>query len=279
MFIADSQIHLWAASTPERPWPAPAPGTPPPHKPFPFTAEYVLAEMDRAGVSRAVLISPIYEGLRNDLVLEAARLHPQRFAVMARFDPLAEGGRDFLPTWHAHPGLLGIRFTFHLPAHRHMLVERKLDWLWTQAERLNKAVMLMVHFEDLPHVAEIAHRHPGLKLTIDHMGLTRGKDAEALQGFEHLPALAKHPNVAVKVSCLPYHSSEAYPFPALHPYVRQLYEAFGPKRLFWGSDLSRLPCTYPQMITMFTEEMQWIAPPDLEWIMGRGVCEWLGWKI
>ena len=47
MFIADSQIHLWGASTPERPWPEPAPGTPPPHKPFPFTAEYLLgAEMD-----------------------------------------------------------------------------------------------------------------------------------------------------------------------------------------------------------------------------------------
>ena len=89
MFIADSQIHLWGADTPERPWPAPAPGAPAAHKPYPFTAEHVLAEMDAAGVSRAVLISPIYEGLRNDLVLEAARLHPQRFAAMARFDPLA----------------------------------------------------------------------------------------------------------------------------------------------------------------------------------------------
>jgi hypothetical protein len=29
---------------------------------------------------------------------------------------------------------------------------------------------------------------------------------------------------------------------------------------------------------MFTEEMPWLAADDLEWIMGRGVCEWIGWK-
>jgi len=160
-----------------------------------------------------------------------------------------------------------------------MLTENKLDWLWAQAEHLSKPVMMMLHFADMPHVAAIAARHPQLRLTIDHMGLTQGKDAQAVQGFEAMTALAKYPNVAVKVSCLPYHSAEAYPFPFMHTYVRRVYDAFGPQRMFWGSDLSRLPCTYKQMITMFTEEMKWLAPADLEWIMGRGVCEWLGWKI
>ena len=49
--------------------------------------------------------------------------------------------------------------------------------------------------------------------------------------------------------------------------------------MFWGSDLSRLPCPLRQGVTMFTEEMPWLAPDDLEWIMGRGVCEWIGWKM
>jgi predicted TIM-barrel fold metal-dependent hydrolase len=279
VFIADSQIHLWGPSTPERPWPAPAPGTPPPHKPFPFTAEYLLGEMDRAGVSRAVLISPVYEGLRNDLVLEAAKQHPKRFGVMARFNPLAEDGRDFLPTWYAHPGLLGIRFVFHLPAWRPMFVENKLDWLWAQAERLGKPVMMMVNYWDMHHVAAIAEKHPKLKITLDHMGMTEGRDAATFRDFDQMIALAKYPNISVKASCLPFHSSEPYPFPTLHPYVRRVYEAFGARRMFWGSDLSRLPCPYAQMISMFTEEMQWIAPGDLEWIMGRALCEWLGWPI
>jgi hypothetical protein len=30
---------------------------------------------------------------------------------------------------------------------------------------------------------------------------------------------------------------------------------------------------------MFTEEMPWLKGEDLEWVMGRGVCDWLGWKV
>ena len=49
--------------------------------------------------------------------------------------------------------------------------------------------------------------------------------------------------------------------------------------MFWGTDLSRLDCTYRQSITMFTEEMPWLSDDDKEWIMGRGVCEWIGWPM
>jgi hypothetical protein len=30
---------------------------------------------------------------------------------------------------------------------------------------------------------------------------------------------------------------------------------------------------------MFTEELPWLTADDKEWIMGRGVCEWLGWRM
>src|SRR5687767_6798150 len=89
MLIADSQVHIWAASTPERPWPA----RHSPHRPEPLTKDDVLREMDAAGVQRAVLVPPTWEGERNDVVLEAARLHPDRFAVMGRLNMDAPGAR------------------------------------------------------------------------------------------------------------------------------------------------------------------------------------------
>jgi L-fuconolactonase len=48
--------------------------------------------------------------------------------------------------------------------------------------------------------------------------------------------------------------------------------------MFWGTRLSWLPCTYRRGIAMFTEEIPWLNAEDKAWIMGRGVCEWLGWK-
>jgi len=93
-----------------------------------------------------------------------------------------------------------------------------------------------------------------------------------------LLALARRPNIAVKATSLPSYSSERYPYRNLHKYIRQVYDAFGPRRMFWGTDLSRLPGTYREAVTMFTEELPWLSEADKEQIMGRAICDWLGWK-
>ncbi len=58
-----------------------------------------------------------------------------------------------------------------------------------------------------------------------------------------------------------------------------MFDAFGPKRMFWGTDLTGIPSTYRQVITLFTDELPWLTGEDLEWVMGRGICEWLGWPL
>ena len=136
------------------------------------------------------------------------------------------------------------------------------------------------HDDRVVHLDRIAARHPGLKLVIDHVGISvRGK---APHVFEELPAvcaLAKHPNVAVKASGMPSLSAQPYPFRDLHDAIHRLVDAFGPKRTFWGTDLTRMPCTYYECIMLFTQHLPWLKGEDLEWVMGRGVCEWLGWPL
>jgi predicted TIM-barrel fold metal-dependent hydrolase len=114
------------------------------------------------------------------------------------------------------------------------------------------------------------------------MGFAREtSDDRAGAGADRIVALAKHPNVSVKVSAAPCYSSEPYPFRNLHEPLRRIIEGFGVRRAFWGSDLSRVLAhsTYRQAVTMFTEEMPWLSVDDKEWIMGRGLCAWLGWNL
>ena len=275
MIVVDSQVHIWAANTPERPWPA----RHEPHKPEPITAQDLLREMDDTGVNACVLVPPSWEGERNDVCLSAAQKYPKRFAVMGRLDPDAPDSRGKIAAWRKQPGMLGLRFTMHRPFLRPLLTEGRLDWLWPEAEKAGVPVMTLALHSDMHLIDRVAERHPRLKLTIDHLGLTTGKGAEAFQHLDNVLALAKRPNVAVKVSCLPRYATDAYPFRALHPYIRRVYDAFGRKRMFWGSDLSRLPCSYRQSLTYMREEMPWLSAGDKEWILGRGLCEWLGWKI
>lgn len=274
MLIVDGQVHIWAASTPERPWPA----RHAPHKPVPLDRTTLLAEMDAAGVDAAILVPPSWEGERNDLVTEAARLHPDRFAVMGRFDPEAPGARDRVATWRDQPGMLGMRFTFRRKQLEAPLVEGRYDWLWAEMEKLGLPMMVLAIQPQMPLVARIAQRHPGFRIVLDHMTLLTGTtDDEAFREFDRTLALAQYPNVALKASALPCFTKDAYPYRALHPHLRRAVDAYGPRRVFWGTDLSRLPCSYRQAVTMVTEEMPWLTDDDKSWIMGRGICEWLRW--
>jgi len=90
--------------------------------------------------------------------------------------------------------------------------------------------------------------------------------------------LARHPNVAVKATGGPGYSAQPYPFAIMQAYVQQVIQAFGPQRVFWGTDITKMPCSWRECVTMFTEAMAWSSPSDLEWVMGRGICHWWDWR-
>ena len=270
MLIVDAQVHIWGANTPERPWPS---GRSAPHRAQPFSKDDLLKEMDGAGVARVVIVPPSGEGDRNDLALEAARLHPDRFAVMGR--PPLEARP--LGDWRDQPGMLGLRITSNTAEARAFFVDADA-WVWKEAEHAGLPVMVSPSGLQ-PEIDRIAQLHPQLKLVIDHLALLRAKDNAAFDDLPKLLHLARLPKVAVKASALPAYTSHDYPYYNLHPYLRRVFDAFGPRRIFWGTDLSRLPCTYRQAITLFTEELPWLSPEDQEWVMGRGICEWLNWRF
>ena len=153
-----------------------------------------------------------------------------------------------------------------------------MDWLWPAAEKAGLPVALLAT-EFLPLVGQIAERHPGLKLIVDHLGARRPNTGDA--AFVNLPqllALAKHPNIAVKATGGPGYAGDAYPFRSLHKPYSAIYDAFGPSRMFWGTDITRMPCSWRECVTHFTE-LPWLTEADKELIMGRALCDWIGWKL
>jgi len=239
-----------------------------------------VREMEGAEVHRAVIVPPSWEGDRNDLALEAARLHPDRFAVMGRITIESPESRGLMAAWRHQPGMLGIRLIFRRPDLQRILSEGHADWLWAEAEQAGVPVMILIDSHHTGLIDRVAERHLGLKIVLDHLCIAGGaKNEEAFKDLDQVLAVARRPNIAVKATALPRYSTESYPYRGIHPHLRRIYDAFGPKRVFWGTDLTRLSCTYSQAITMITEEISWLTEEDKSWIMGRGVCEWLGWKM
>jgi len=274
MLIIDSQVHVWPPDRPDRPLDDAGLDR------TPYSYQELLAAMNVAGVDRAILVPPSIDKDRNDYVIEAVQKHPDRFAIMGRVPLRGGGGRNLLAGWKDQPGMLGVRLTFHRDADRPWIDDGTADWFWGEAE--DNHIPVMVHApERLTVVGEIAARHPRLRIIVDHMGFARATmDDETIAGAERMIALARHPNIYVKVSALPCFSTEPYPFPNLREPLRRVIGAFGPQRAFWGSDITRVPpsCNYRQTVTHFTEELDFLSADDLDWIMGRGLAECLGWR-
>ncbi len=283
MFIVDSQVHVWAADRPDRPWPksshvdtsiGPA-----------FGAEDLLALMESAGVSRAVLVPPAHEGNRNDVVEVATARYPTRFAAMGRLALDDAKSRRLVPNWLERRGMLGFRINVATEPGRTLLHDGSVDWFWPACEAAGIPLMVLAAGTDVASVdrlEDVALRHPSLRITLDHLMLhfrAGEKPRLDLDAIAQVCRLAARPNVAAKASALPLFSAWPYPFRDLHDPIHRVVDAYGPKRVFWGTDLTRLSCSYSQAISLFTEELPWISSSDLEWVMGRAVCDWLGWPI
>ena len=274
--IVDSQVHLWKAETPDWPW---VPGRKA-QLPEPFTIEKLVSMMDEAGVDRAVIVPPSWPGDRNDYGLEAARRYPERVAVMGRI-PLAQPeSAKLLPKWKEQPGMLGIRLTLHGP--QSVLLEGgTTDWFWPAVEKAGLPVMFLAP-GNMPKFAAIAERHPGLPLIVDHMSLTAeiAQSRTIPKAIDDLVPLARYPNVSVKLSSAPTYSFDPYPWRDMSEHLKRCFDAFGPRRCYWGTDLTNAfaKSTYRQRITQFTEELDFLSEEDKDWVMGRAILARLGWK-
>jgi predicted TIM-barrel fold metal-dependent hydrolase len=275
MLITDVQVHLWEADRPDRPWPKPT--LRPPHKPNGFAPEEMLAEMAAAGVDRAVIVPPTWTGESNAYALETAARYPDRFAVVGRFDAKASDARKQLEGWLDQPHMLGIRMSFHVKPFIDWLDDGSLDWFWADCERLAIPVMALVP-GNARKLHRIVARHRDLTLLIPHMACVLDEHgADAFARLDDLVALARYPKVNVNVSSAPCFSNEAYPFRDLTPFIRRIYDAYGPRRMLWGADITRLTSTYAECLNHFRKGLDFVSDEDKEWILGKTLARVLNW--
>src|SRR5256885_1403869 len=104
MAIIDSQVHVYEANTPKRPWHSV------PNWPDHVTGDEMVAAMDRFGVDGAIFISA-FSMYRYDAsyAVEVQRAHPGRFALVKPVDPDDPAVADVIADWKKTPGAVGIR--------------------------------------------------------------------------------------------------------------------------------------------------------------------------
>src|SRR5207245_4426393 len=127
--------------------------------------------------------------------------NPPPYTLMAHTPKQDQTPVDQLPKWKEQQGMLGVRVTFNNAQTIPWLTDGTANWFWAAAEKAGLPVMCFAPGR-VALLGPIAEQHPQLTLILDHMGLTAAmvKDNKVEEAIGQTVALAKYPNVSVKVS-------------------------------------------------------------------------------
>jgi predicted TIM-barrel fold metal-dependent hydrolase len=247
--IIDAQVHAYERDHPGRPWQGTLPG------PAEVTGDDMVAAMDGAGVDAALLVSP-WTMYRFDpsYAIAVWSAHPDRFAIVAPIDP--EGGdiEGEFERLVSTPGAVGARLMLWPPVPDGPGVDRVLS----AAARHGLPLCVMCTGR-LALMDELAARHPDARLVVDHLGLPQPMEpplpSEPFSELGPLLALARYPNVSVKVTGAVTLSRRPFPYDDLWAPLARLFDAFGLDRCMWGTDWTRTAAVvrYPEAVAAFRD--------------------------
>ncbi len=265
MRIIDPHVHVWT-NDPAFPWPAQTANPPREDR----TPEMLLQLMETHGVEKTVLVQVIHYRWDNSYVAHCLRQYPDKFMGVGRVNPEDPEAPDHLRMWTEEHGLHGVRLSPSREPGQDWFTGPLMPPLFARAQDLEVPMLILTGPRRLPDLERLVRAHPDLDVVIDHMADVHPDDPE---GIGMLAGMARYPRVFVKISHTWSISSQSYPWRDTHGLVEQVYRAFGPQRIMWGTDwpvcLAR--AEYGQTLEVVRDHMQFISPEDLEWVLGKTV--------
>jgi predicted TIM-barrel fold metal-dependent hydrolase len=278
--LIDTHMHVWSGDPERFPFAHPYQADYKPPK-IAATVELLVKEMDESGVTHCVLVQTICHGWDNGYLVHCLKAHPKRFRGHGLIDPTDSKVAEKLEYWSREHGLAGMRFS-------PIYYEGRDDWLdsaahqalWKKAEELGSVFNFFIATAQLPKLEGMIRRFSKVPVVIDHLARVDLKAADPLPEFKKLLALARYPAVRVKVSELSVLSpSGKYPYRETFPWVRRMYDAFGPDRLLWGTGFpgaTRAQAERPslaQELDLIRKELDFLTAEDREKILGRNAAK------
>ena len=272
--IVDSHCHAWLT------WPYQPPVPDPTSR---GVIEQLLFEMDQCGIDQAAVVcARITDNPgNNEYIADCVRRYPDRLYQLADVDCSwmetyhQPGAADRLADSVARYGHKG--FTHYIRSEDDgswFLSEEGLAFFATAA-RLNQFVSMALPPRLQPVLRQVAERFPSIPFLCHHMAGARADEAPPQPRLQEIVQSARLPNIWIKLSGFHYVSTVAYgyPFADCRPIVRQLYEAFGPDRLCWGSDypVVRKALTYQQALEAFRSHCDFIPEQHKARILGENL--------
>ncbi len=226
--------------------------------------ERLIANMDYAGVSAAVITQEYIDGNQDSYLLEAKAKYPDRIKICALYEEKELGSLD---------GFDGIKICAsrltdkNLLNHLHPFEKASEEGKFISIDLANGD-------EQTDMLQKIIDLFPDLPIAIGHFGMVTRENW--LRQIE----LAKNKNVFVESGGITWlFNSEFYPYPSAIKAIKQAADTVGFEKLMWGSDYPRTMTAITYRMSLdFIEKTDEISEKDKALLLGENAVKFYGFK-
>jgi L-fuconolactonase len=232
-FAVDAHVHLWRLARGDNVALSPAMTPiyrdlePPDLKP----------RLDAAGVARIVVVQAAETLAEALFLLGLARKFSWISGIIAWVEPGSPAIEEEVAALSWNSCVKGVRPIRDDNRSIAWMLDARLDRGWQALSTAGLSLDILVqNWRELPIATELARRHPGLSIILDHCA----KPDIASGLFDPWAAaiadFASRPNVACKLSGLLNCAAPGAGVDEVRPYADHVIDAFGAPNVMWGSD-------------------------------------------
>jgi predicted TIM-barrel fold metal-dependent hydrolase len=239
------------------------------HRPVDF--EYLVAEMDKAGVDKAAIVhSSTTYGYDASYLADAISGHHDRFTGVFSIDVQAPDAVEKIKYWIGR-GMSGLRLFAAgstVSAGQEWIADPSTFPAWEYCTENSISVAISMRQEGLPFLIEVLQRFPKVKVVLDHLLHAPMDDGPPYAAAAPMWAMADYPNVYMKLTtALIRRSTEAPATP--ESYFGKLLQTFGSARIAWGSNYPAITGDLPDIVAEAKRVLSILPPEDQENIFWR----------
>jgi L-fuconolactonase len=229
----DAHHHLWQFHERDYGWMSPDMGA--------LRRDFVVRDLEAVlsanGIAGSVTVQARQTIEETRWLLELRRGTPAILGVVGWVPLAAPDVRRHLDEFASDPGLKGVRHVLHDEPDDDYMLREDFNRGVSVLRDYGLVYDLLVFERHLPQTIEFVDRHPDQVFVLDHVAKPRIREGVLSPWRERMLELAKRENVYCKLSGLVTEADwGGWTYEALEPYFDVVLEAFGPRRLMFGSD-------------------------------------------
>jgi len=234
-------------------------------------------EFDRTGFQGSIAVQARQSLEETRWLLDLAAPSPLILGVVGWFDLRSPDLRSQLREFAGNPKLVGVRHVVQgEPDDRFLLRPDFLRGIGA-LEEFDLAYDILIYPRHLPVAAEFVQQFPRQRFVLDHLAKPLIKSGSIHPLEEGMRELAKFPNVYCKLSGMVTEADWAAWTPGdFRPYFDVAYEAFGPKRVLYGSDypVCTVAASYGQVKALLADYVASFTESERADLFGGNAQRW-----